>query len=239
MFEREHLSLRSRAALAQSSRRHMLRPSSFLAAALLLGRVALAAEPANPPMTKIVTRLESARVDPDSFAAKPKTLYLAGSTYARFEEEPDKSRGVQGLTVVSEPDVWIINLLDRTGRHQVDKGPDLTVHCNILPSGGPKEFQALEFGKEIDFFKARNATPAAGRVIDGMDCRATELKYGDFRLVLYYTAAEKGVPRRLELFRDGVPNVAIRYLHYERDLPFNPDFFKPPPDIKMTEAPAK
>ncbi len=129
--------------------------------------------------------------------------------------------------------------MDKTGRHEVDKGQDLTVHCNILPAGGPKEFVALEFGKEIDFFKAKNAATAASRQIDGIDCQAMELKYGDYRLVLFCAATELGMPRQLELYRNGILNVAIRYLHYERGLPFNPALFLPPGDVKMTDGTGK
>jgi hypothetical protein len=210
---------------------------SALLAALLFGFVALA-EPADPPMTKIVMRFVSAKIDPDSFAAKPKTLFLAGETYARIEEEPDPARGLHGLIVVHEPDIWIINLLDHSGRHQVDPGPSLVVHNPILPPGGPKEFAALEFGKEIDFFRRHKASPAAAREIDGTRCQAMAYTYGDYKLVLF-TAADTDVPFQLEVYRDEKLNASVRYLSYERDLPFNPGLFKPPAEIKLIEAPRK
>jgi hypothetical protein len=39
---------------------------------------------AKPPMTKFVVRQLGENIDPDSFAAKPRTLYRAGETYARI-----------------------------------------------------------------------------------------------------------------------------------------------------------
>ena len=214
----------------------MRRLPALLLAALLCP--AAQAQPAGPPITKIVTRLASPQIQPGAFAAQPKTLYLAGDTYARLEEEPDKAHGVHSLMVVSEPDIWMINLLDHTGRHQVDAGPDLTVHCPILPPGGPKEFSTLEFGKEVEFFKIRNATPAAAREIDGTRCDASELNFGDYGLLLY-TAADSGLPKQLQLYRGGNLHATIRYLHYERGLPFKPDLFKPPSGIKFAEPSAK
>jgi hypothetical protein len=80
-----------------------------------------------PPVTRIVTRYLSPVIQPGSFGAKPKTLYIASDGYSRTEEEPDPEQGVHGLIIVSEPDVWMINLFDHTGRHIVDPGPTYNV----------------------------------------------------------------------------------------------------------------
>jgi hypothetical protein len=196
------------------------------------------AQSGGPPVTRIVTRLISASVDPASFAAQPKTLYLAGDTYARLEETPDLAQKLHGLMIVNEPDIWMINLLGRTGQHQVDPGPVLVVQIPILPPGGPKEFATLEFGKEIEFFTARKAVPADAGTLEGTRCNSLEFIYGDYRLVLYVTA-DSGVPFQLEIYRDSRLNAAIRYVSYERGLPFKPELFKPPADVKITEAPGK
>jgi hypothetical protein len=207
-------------------------------AILLVSVVARAEPPANPPMKKIVTRLESARIDPDSFAAKPKTLYLAGDTYARIELEPDTVRDDHRLVVISEPDMWVANLLDKTGTHQVDPGPTFVVHSNVLPPGAPTEFTSLEFGKEIEFFKAHKTNPATAREINGKRCNGVEYVYGDYRLVLL-TAEDTGLPVQLEIYRDGRLNASIRYLSYELDLPFKAELFPPPAGITLTEVSAK
>ncbi len=204
---------------------------------LILTPLALA-QSGGPPMTRMVTRLISDSVDPTSFAAQPKTLYLAGNTYARLEEAPDRAQGLHGLMIVSEPDIWIINLLDRAGQHQVDPGPVLVVHIPILPPGGPKEFETLEFGKEVEFFTARKAVPADAGNIEGTRCKSLEFTYGDYRLLLHVTA-DAGVPFQLEIYRDSRLNAAIRYVSYERGLPFKPELFKPSADIKLTEGSSK
>jgi hypothetical protein len=98
---------------------------------LLLSNAAFAG-PTRPSVIKIVSRFISPQIPPDSFAAKPKAVYIAGDSYARVEEEPDAARGIHGLIIISEPDSWMINLLDHSGRHMVDPGPTFIIHHNIL-----------------------------------------------------------------------------------------------------------
>src|SRR5438045_7621317 len=78
-------------------------------AGLLLCNSAFA-EPTKPKVIKIVSRFISSEIPPNSFAAKPKTIYIAGDSYSRVEEEPDREHGIHGLIIVSEPDSWMINL---------------------------------------------------------------------------------------------------------------------------------
>jgi hypothetical protein len=138
-----------------------------------------------PPVTRIVTRYLSPVIQPGSFGAKPKTLYIASDGYSRTEEEPDPEQGVHGLIVVSEPDVWMINLFDHTGRHIVDPGPTYIVHHNILEQEAPKEFATLEFGKEVAFFRNHKATSLPSREIDHVRCDASEFKREPYRIILY------------------------------------------------------
>ena len=94
-------------------------------------------------------------IQPGSFAAKPRTLYIAGNFFSRTEEEPDPEQRIHGLSIASEPNVWMIrNLFDHTGRHIVDPGPTYIVHHPILKKEAPGESDALEFGKEVAFFRA-------------------------------------------------------------------------------------
>jgi hypothetical protein len=84
--------------------------------ALLLSRAAFG-EPATSTVTKIVSCFISPKILPDSFAAKPKTIYIGGDRYSRVEEQLDAAHGIHGLIIVSEPDSWMINLVDNTARH--------------------------------------------------------------------------------------------------------------------------
>jgi hypothetical protein len=76
-------------------------------------------------MTKLVVRLQSPDVPEASFAAQPKTMYRAGTRYCRIEELPDTEHGIQGLVVINEPDIWLVNLLAKTAQHQLDPGPTM------------------------------------------------------------------------------------------------------------------
>jgi hypothetical protein len=61
----------------------------------------------------------------ESFAAKPKTFYLAGEKYGRVEEQLDSEHGLHVLFITNEPDSWIVNLVNKTAQHIVDRGPNV------------------------------------------------------------------------------------------------------------------
>ncbi len=189
----------------------------------------------NPPMTRIVCRFLSPEIQPGSFASKPRTLYIAGTSYSRTEEELDSEQGIHGLVIASEPNVWRINLFDHTGRHIVDPGPTYIVHHRILGQEAPKEFDALEFGKEVAFFRAHQTTPLPARKIDDVRCNASEFKKAPYRIVLY-TRSDTHVPWQLEVYKDGKLSFGVRYLSYQTGLAFDPALFRPPTGIRLEEA---
>jgi hypothetical protein len=196
------------------------------------------ADSAKPPVTRIVFRAITPQLSPNSFAAKPKTIYIAGESYARTEEEPDPARGIHGLMVITEPDIWMINLLDRTGRHMVDPGPTFVVHHEILKRGAPKEFAQLEFGREVAFFLANKATSLGSRELDQQRCEASEFKSNIYRIVLY-TIAGTHIPFQLEVYEDEKLDFTVRYVSYQTNLPFDASLFKPPSGITFTEDASK
>ncbi len=86
-----------------------------------------------------------------SFAARPKTLYRVGDNFGRIEEELDPDRNVQGLTIVTEPKIWVINLRNKTGLFMIDPGPLYVFRAPVIPPGRPGQEQPLkdfEFGRE-------------------------------------------------------------------------------------------
>ena len=193
-----------------------------------------AAEPA-PPMTRIEYRGISPKTPADSFGAKPKILYIAGTTYSRTEEQPDPAEGIHGLIVIAEPDVWMVNLIPRTAQHIVDPGPTFITHHNILDRNAPKDFSTLEFGKEIEFFQSHHATPLEAQSLDGQRCDVSEFKHASYRIVLF-VRADSHKPFHLDVFRDEKAFFSIRYLSYQTELPFDPALFKPPAGVTITEA---
>jgi hypothetical protein len=189
----------------------------------------------NPPMTRIVSRSIGPEIQPGSFASKPKTLYIAGNSYSRTEEEPDPKEGIHGLLIASEPNVWMINLFEHAGRHIVDPGPTYIVHHRILEQEAATDFDTLEFGKEVEFFRTHQTISLPAREIDGVRCNAAEFKKAPYLIVLY-TRSDTHVPWQLEVHKEGKLSFGIRYLSYQMGLAFDPALFRPPSGIRLEEA---
>lgn len=197
---------------------------------------------AEPQMTKIVTRAIGPAIKTGSFAAQPKTMYLAGKKYARMEEETDVQNRIHELVVINEPDTWLINLADNTGRHVVDPGPTFDVHSPIFwtakPEGQPdpdKEFKDLEFGSEMQFFRERGAQDVGMRQVEEKNCRALALKKGSREVTLLFDP-NTSKPCQIDISNEGKPEFSIRYLEYKTGLPFQKSLFEPPKGVTMTEA---
>ena len=80
----------------------------------------------NPPgLFRIVTANASPGIPKDSFAGKPKVTYRAGNGLVRSEEMADTAGGIHQLSVINWPDVWVVNLLDKTGEHIVDDSQEI------------------------------------------------------------------------------------------------------------------
>src|SRR5882724_1033467 len=93
------------------------------------GLLCVAALGEEPPatMTVVSARLRHPEVPDQSFGAKPKVYFRAGTRYCRIEEEADPQNGIHGVMIINEPDVWMVNLLDKSAKHFVDTGP--TFNC--------------------------------------------------------------------------------------------------------------
>jgi hypothetical protein len=194
-------------------------------------------------MTKIVFQRVSSNVALDSFAAKPKTICLVGDKYWRVEEPPNPERGTHNLSITREPDGWIINLADKTGRHMLDPGPTFIARLPIIwvpkangqTDAADKGFEDLNFGDEVRFFYQHKARDLGLRTVEGKECKAFAIK-SDGREAVLLVAPDTDKPVQLDVTRDGKPDFTIRYLSYETDLPFDPSLFEPPPGIKITES---
>lgn len=207
---------------------------------VLIGLLALASSPGRagspaPPLIKIVHRYIWPGGAADSFATKPKTLYIGGGKYSRVEEEPDPERHIHGLTICREPDIWMINLDGHRGQHLVDPGPTYVTHHVIIGRAAPGDLRALEFGKEREFFQQHRATRLESRVLEGVWCEVSELVHDSYRLTLCLRS-DTHLPFQLDVIKDGKAEFSVRYLTYDTEFPFNSALFKPPGDIAITEA---
>jgi hypothetical protein len=203
---------------------------------LLVGLTApLFCQEAPTTMTKITARIIKQEPVPGSFAAQPKTYWRAGTKYARIAESPDLQNHIQGLIIIREPDAWMVNLSDKSGRHVIDSGPSLVVRLPIFDkqTGMKSKLNDLEFGMELDFFVRNNATHSVGVVIDGNATDRYEVVISDARLVLW-TDAKSKKPVRVSLV-DGNQSRTFQYVSYDDQLPFDQSLFQPPSGISIEE----
>ncbi len=195
-----------------------------------------------PPktMTKMQVQVQSPDVRADSFAAKPKVIYRAGSQFCRIEEQPDPGQGIHGLVIVNEPDVWMVNLATKSGQHMVDTGPSFNCRLPIfadiaanLPEEERKPMLGLEFGQEYEFFKANGATPQPGGVQQGQQTTAYLLSFGESKLALFtYGTPER--PLSVAWMR-GEKHEIFWYSGYGQ-LDFDRKLFEKPENVKIEDV---
>jgi hypothetical protein len=184
-----------------------------------------------PPsvMTKVEVVLEGPDIPAGSFATKPRVMYRAGSRYCRIEEAADPDNGIHALAIVSEPDAWMVNLLNKTAKHMVDPGPTFKCNLPIFPDTDKN----LEFGLELEYFKSRGATPQKGPVLQTKSTTLYTVETADSKLALF----TYGPPERpLAVSRVRGDKGEIFWFKGHGDLPFEPKLFAKPEDVKIEEA---
>jgi len=200
----------------------------------------LAAQHPPKTMTKMVVQLQSPEVPTDSFAAKPKTMFRAGTQFCRIEEEPDPEHGIHGVMIINEPDAWMVNLASNSAQHMVDPGPSLNCRMPVfagllgqLPEDESKQIGPLEFGYELEFFKSKGATPQPGGVLQGQQTTAYKLKFGESALALFtYGSPER--PLGAAWMR-GDKHEIFWYSGYGQ-MDFDPKQFAKPVHVRIDEA---
>jgi hypothetical protein len=186
---------------------------------------------------KIVCRYSGANLKPGSPEAQETTIYRAGDKYERVELAADAVQKKHELRIVKEPDVWYINLADQTAIHMLDERAPFAVHHYILwsqdsPLPEP-EFRDLQFGNEAIFARQKQAQEIGLRKIDNKEAKAYLAKTGEREVTLYFDP-ETDKPLRIDVTRNGKPDVSVQYLEYT-ELPFDPKLFEFPVGIKVTE----
>ena len=171
----------------------------------------------------------------DGAAARPKTIYVAGTRYARIEQFADATSDEKNLIVVSEPDIWLVDALRKTIGHSVNHGADQEVHNPIIGPDAPDELLSLEYGREISFFEKANAKHRAEEIVEGKHCEAWEAAIEGYYLRLY-TDRERHVPVLLIVDKNGERLFDAHYIKYEMDLPFDKSLFQPPKGMSLMEA---
>jgi len=204
-----------------------MRAGMVMAVAILMSGDARAAC-APEQMLKVVV--------PKSFAAQPKTVYRLGTKYGRVEEVPDRAQRIHGLMVVSEPDVWMMNLMSKTGQHVVDTGTPYHFHAPVLAGPDDPDFlRAFEFGCELDYLKKKSSEPPKPFDLNGRSLKAHMASEGDYMLVLVIDP-DTQIPVVAMLYESGKIAVYFKYLVYETGLKPDLGLFSPPAGMKFTEA---
>ena len=196
---------------------------------LLLPAPLLVAKCVPAKVLRIVTSFESPKAPEGSFARKPKTIYRLGEKYGRMEEELDEEHAPRGLIVVSEPDVWIVNLADHTGRHVVDSAENVIFHAPIVDKADSKLWTQFEFGCEAEFMKA---VGAEAEKLPGGEMRYTHTAEG---VTATLTTKPDGKPARVEVQTKGEP-YALRYLAFETVDSPPASLFTKPQGIRFSEG---
>jgi hypothetical protein len=206
--------------------------SIFFALALISS---IASGPSHPLMTRLTVRYHTPDLSEDARGARPKTLYLAGDRYARIEQPADSTTDSMNLIIVNEPNIWLIDVRNKTGNHSTNPGPDFSVHNPILGPDCPEELFDFEFGHEVDFLKQSGAKSLGSKQIGERECETKQFAAMNY-LVNISVDAKKNVPIELKAFKDGKMQFTVEYLSYETDLPFDSSLFDPPKDVHLSEA---
>ncbi len=190
-------------------------------------------------LVHIVTAETTPGIDPDSFDAQPKSLFREGAHHLRMEEQPDDQAKVQALAVIDEPNIWMANLTDKTGRHIVDPGPIFQAHAAVFPDDriAPKILD-LEFGCEAAYVAANAPTVSRMETIDGAPLEVHRLTVGTEAVEILNRPGAQ-TPAFARYYRADKLVWALRYDRYDIDPPSDPDMFTAPKGIKYTDVPVK
>jgi hypothetical protein len=191
---------------------------------------------APPKLVHITVTDVTPGVAAGTFAAQPRDIYRVGDGKQRVAEALDAPNRLKVLLIVAEPNIWMINLFDGTGRHIVDPGPTFYSRSPVLGVDSlPEKFLSLEYGCEAEYLAANAPKPSRTeqvggetfevyRVVDGADAiEVLERPGASIPAYGRYYAGDKLV-------------LAIRYDRYETGLADDPSLFVPPPGIKISDV---
>jgi hypothetical protein len=187
-------------------------------------------------MTHLIVQMSGTDIPADSFAAKPKVYWRASNQYCRVEEEPDPENGIHGTLILNEPDVWMVNLADKTAKHLVDQGPTFNCKLPIFaldPEIAKSKIGELEFGRELEFFRANGAKPVDGPKLQ-FKANYFELTIADSVLKLV-ERADIHAPILIGLIR-GNKVLQVRYSLWDDQEPFKAGLFARPDGVRIEEV---
>jgi hypothetical protein len=177
-------------------------------------------------------------VDPASFGGAPRDFYRIGSGKLRIEEAADPANHIHGLIVNAEPDMWIVNLYDHTGKHGIDPGPTYNSKAPILGLQVPKKMIDLEFGCEAEFIAAYAPKPVRNQSVNGKSYRVYRFAQGSDAVEIFERPGSND-PSFIRYYKNDALALALRYDLYQTGLPADPALFIKPSGIQYTEGPGQ
>jgi hypothetical protein len=157
------------------------------------------------------------------------------------EELPDPQQHIHGLVIINEPNTWLINLMTREARHQVDGGPTFNCRLPIFLDGAMEpdsksnsadDLVELEFGRELLWFTKKGAQSKTGPTLKGNKTQAYSVDVGDSKLFLF----TNGTPEKpVALTRERGKEKDIYWYSDFENLPFDPRLFSKPEAVKIQD----
>lgn len=208
----------------------------FAGTMLIAARSAAQAAPCAPDhLVKVVLSDVSPHVAANSFESQPRTYYRMGNDRLRIEEALDEANGIHELIVVSEPNIWMVNLYDDVGKHIVDPGPTFFARAPLFGRPLPGKLSSLEVGCESDFLAQNAAKPVRTEDVSGVSYDVYRVEDGDDAVEILERSGG-GTPAFARYYHLHGLMAALRYDLYQTGLPNNPGLFSAPSNIHYTEA---
>ncbi len=206
----------------------------LLAGMALSVGVAFADDPKT--MLKFVYHDTNPAFEPGSFAALTKTVYLWGAEKGRIEEQEDPQMHLKGLVVVCGKDLWMINLVNKTGNHSVDPSPTHNFYMTIWANQAHHSTELTNFsmGHELAYMKDHHVQPihvSGGASQDDTDVYKTTI---EGLKITFTVAAKTQIPQSVEVADGDKVLTHVIYDSYE-ELPVDPSLFAPPADVTIKE----
>jgi hypothetical protein len=170
-----------------------------------------------------------------SFAAQPKNYYRIGSDKLRIEEALDAPNEIHGLVVVAEPNIWMANLYDGTGKHVVDPGPTFFAKAPVFGTLSSAKLLGLEFGCEADFIAANAPKPVRVEQIGDSHFNVYRIEDGSDAVEIL-EQPQTGAPAFARYYHDGALTTDLRYDLYSSGLTNDPSLFVPPSAVHYSDA---
>jgi len=209
--------------------------SSLTAVVVGFALPARAAVCAPDKLVKITASNVTPGIATGSFAAQPKVYYRIGSDKLRIEEALDDANGIHGLVVVAEPNIWMANLYDNTGKHVVDPGPTFYARAPVFGAILSPKLRSLEFGCEAAFLAANAPKPVSSELVGSDRLDVYRIEDGTDAVELLEQPG-RNIPAFARYYQQGNLKMVLRYDSYLTGLPDDPALFTAPSNVRYVET---